>query len=133
MTPVAFLVACSTSGSGPRNVVNGTIGGTSFTIVNAASALATNPSDGSSGAIIFMSSTPNFCSDIESNILHPNEQLVVIELTDASGATKAAPSVNGDYVIAATSGLLSGWASEVADAQCAVVSGTVTKAARGRP
>jgi hypothetical protein len=122
---VAFAAAACGEDPGSPARLTGTVHGTSFAIADAISASVTYTTPG--GRVIheaFIALTNNrpACDSVIANTARPNEQDVIIELTDFDGATFAVPTAPGTYTVYTGNGVEPGktafFRAMVADMAC---------------
>lgn len=123
--------ACTGGGSGGSGSIDSMILGQAYTIRDAVSASAPfidENGDSGTQAVIVLSSTSGLCSDVASNVLHPNEQLIGIDVWSYSGTNTsyATPTATGSYMIEAPglgvpAGLYASFSAYTVDASCNVV------------
>jgi hypothetical protein len=101
------LALCACGGGGGSNgggSVSGTVGGISFPVASAISAIGSN-SQGTA-AVVAMTSGDDACTQVETNNTHPNETIVELELLDLNetAQTTSAPTAPGTYAVYDTNG-----------------------------
>ena len=104
-----FLFAGACGGGGGASAggaLNGMVHGKSITIDDAVSASVTTMTLGVTihAAAIVMGNAKDLCADAMSNTSHPNEEGVIILLTDINGTTFNTPTAPGTYVVYQGSG-----------------------------
>jgi hypothetical protein len=121
-----MIGACS-AGPIAGNSVVGTVQGKAFSIRDAVSAAVTGVGSGGvmmSGAKILMSTTSDLCGELTANSATPNEQIVVIFLSDFDGTVQTTPTAVGTYTVYPMSGTMPAkgavWGAVSTDAMCKV-------------
>lgn len=92
---VIALAACGASGSATGGDITGTVHGMAFPVADVISSEITR----SGVAYVILSSEAGLCTPPDDVVYHPGEQTMVIILGERQGATTAAPSAPGTYVI----------------------------------
>ena len=133
---LATVIASGCGGGGggsSAGSVDGTVHGAPFAIADVVSGVL-SITDMSGGtlheAAIWMSSTPNACSDLAANIAHPNQQFVVIGLATINGATADAPTAPGAFTIVPST-TIAYWTASSLDGTCRAPNALVAKGTGG--
>jgi hypothetical protein len=126
---LAMLIGCGGDSGFPNGpgAVTGTVHGATFAIADTVSAIVPiTDIDGNvqHTALIYMSTTPDACADLEANLAHPNQERILIGLSVVgTGTAFDAPTAPGAFTIT-TSAMSASWTAAILDATC-VATGTL--------
>jgi hypothetical protein len=132
---LAMLIGCGGGSGFPGGpgTVTGAIHGATFAIADSVSGIVPiTDIDGNvqHTAVIYMSTTPDACADLEANIAHPNQQRIVIGLSVVgTGTAFDAPTEPGTFTIT-TSTMSANWTAALLDQMC-VATGLMARATAG--